>query len=191
MRKIDEYSVKNFASQYRQIGVGYMNRREFINELKVELENDLDRAEVHSQVEFYQAYIDDEVKKGRHEQDVVDELGDPFAIARTVVDTLESEKSRTETGGRTGQREAANQSGNNHGYNQQGNNQGYQDPSRRTVQFGTSSRWGCWLYLIIFILILFVVGSLLGAIASVLMPILIPVILVLLAINLWKNFSGR
>ncbi len=173
-----------------------MNRREFINELKVELENDLDRAEVHSQVEFYQTYIDDEVRKGRHEQDVVDELGDPFAIARTVVDTLEREKSRAETSGRTGQREAANQGGNNQGYsqqgyNQQGNNQGYQDPSRRTVQFGTSSRLGCWLYLIIFILILFVVASLLGAIASVLMPILIPVILVLLAINLWKNFSGR
>lgn len=43
-----------------------------------------------SNLEYYETYIRDEVRKGRSESDVLGELGDPRLIARTIFDSQEA-----------------------------------------------------------------------------------------------------
>ena len=66
-----------------------MTRREFIDKLKAALEQDLSPGEVQEQVTFYNDYIRDEVRKGRTEEAVTAELGDPWAIARNIISAAE------------------------------------------------------------------------------------------------------
>ena len=56
-----------------------MTGSEFIEKLKKALENDLSEAQVREQTAFYSSYIREEVRKGRSEEEVTGELGDPWA----------------------------------------------------------------------------------------------------------------
>lgn len=62
-----------------------MNRREFLSQLKSALENKLSAEEIKKNVDYYDAYIDDEVRKGQAEEQVISSLGDPWAIAKTIL----------------------------------------------------------------------------------------------------------
>jgi hypothetical protein len=42
-------------------------------------------------LKYYNDYIEGEVKKGRSEQEVINELGDPWALAKTIIDMQESQ----------------------------------------------------------------------------------------------------
>jgi len=61
-----------------------MKKHEFISELKEALEHNLDSQTIKEHVDYYEEYIRGEVKNGRSEEDVVNELGDPWAIAKTI-----------------------------------------------------------------------------------------------------------
>ncbi len=61
-----------------------MKKHEFISELKEALEHNLDEQKIREHVAYYEDYIQKEVKGGRPEEEVVDELGDPWAIAKTI-----------------------------------------------------------------------------------------------------------
>ena len=67
-----------------------MTKKEFLIRLKRALGNDLSGAVVQENVEYYSSYIDDEIGKGRSEAEVTAELGDPWAIAKTIVDSVEN-----------------------------------------------------------------------------------------------------
>ena len=54
--------------------------------------NDLDRATVQENVNYYDGYISDEVTKGKTEEEVTAELGDPWVIAQTVIDAEEAKR---------------------------------------------------------------------------------------------------
>lgn len=61
-----------------------MIKHEFISELKEALEHNMSEQKIKEHVEYYEDYIRTEVKNGRLEEDVVNELGDPWAIAKTI-----------------------------------------------------------------------------------------------------------
>ena len=62
-----------------------MNRSEFLNKLREALENDLNAQAVQENIEYYDSYIRSEIKNGRTEQEILDMLGDPWVIARTII----------------------------------------------------------------------------------------------------------
>ncbi|MCH4039639.1 MAG: DUF1700 domain-containing protein [Lachnospiraceae bacterium] len=70
-----------------------MTRQEFIGALGQKLAEALPEAEVLSQVQYYQGYIDGELHRGRTEQEIFDELGDPILIARNIIDSPRPEES--------------------------------------------------------------------------------------------------
>lgn len=70
-----------------------MTRQEFISALGQKLAEALPEAEVLSQVQYYQGYIDGELHRGRTEQEIFDELGDPILIARNIIDSPRPEGS--------------------------------------------------------------------------------------------------
>ena len=64
-----------------------MNRQEFIEILGGKLGEELPQADVLSQTQYYQGYIDGEMRKGKTEEEVLEELGDPLLIARNILES--------------------------------------------------------------------------------------------------------
>lgn len=61
-----------------------MNREEFLKILKESLTMSLEKDAINEQLDYYDKYISDEINKGRSGKDVIEELGDPRLIAKTI-----------------------------------------------------------------------------------------------------------
>lgn len=64
-----------------------MNREEFIDTLRRALYGKIDDYALADHVRYYEGYISQEIVKGRSEEEVLAELGDPRLIARTILET--------------------------------------------------------------------------------------------------------
>ncbi len=64
-----------------------MNRQEFLNRLQAALNGEISPQAVQTNLRYYRDYISSEIAKGRSEREVMEELGDPRLIAKTIIDT--------------------------------------------------------------------------------------------------------
>ena len=64
-----------------------MDKREFLEILKGQLSGQMPEERVDGHVRYYRDYIEDAVRRGKSEDVVIGELGDPRLIAKTLVDT--------------------------------------------------------------------------------------------------------
>lgn len=64
-----------------------MSKTEFLDILYNQLSGQMPEGSVAAHVQYYRNYIEDEQQKGRTETDILNELGDPHLIARTLLDT--------------------------------------------------------------------------------------------------------
>ena len=76
-----------------------MKQQEFLAQLKIALENELNEQGVKENLEFYRSYIQGEIQKGIPEEEVIAQLGDPWAIAKTVILTekIEDQESTSDS----------------------------------------------------------------------------------------------
>lgn len=65
-----------------------MTKQDFLASLRSHLNGRIDAYEVESNVDYYSTYIEGELAKGRSEEDIMDELGQPALIARTLIDSV-------------------------------------------------------------------------------------------------------
>lgn len=70
-----------------------MDKKNFIETLRRALYGKTDHTSLEEHIRYYETYIDQEMSKGRTEKEVLDELGDPRLIARTILETA-GQKSR-------------------------------------------------------------------------------------------------
>ena len=63
-----------------------MNREEFLQGLRSALSSEVPPEVVRDNLQYYQEYIRTEMEKGRSEREIMDELGSPRLIARTIID---------------------------------------------------------------------------------------------------------
>lgn len=63
-----------------------MDRTEFTERLQRALAGRLSSSQVAEHVRYYQEYIDAEVRKGRSESEVMEQLGDPRLLARSIIE---------------------------------------------------------------------------------------------------------
>ena len=64
-----------------------MTKYEFLNDLKASLIGNVSGQIINENMQYYDEYIAGEVRKGKTEAEVLNELGDPRLIARTIIDT--------------------------------------------------------------------------------------------------------
>ncbi len=62
-----------------------MNKQEFLNKLLEALLENMDRRSAQKHMDYYDIYISSEVKKGKSEQEVVEALGNPRLIVKSIV----------------------------------------------------------------------------------------------------------
>ena len=63
-----------------------MDKQEFITLLAETLSGEVPADVIQENLNYYRQYLSDEIAKGRNEQDVLNELGDPRLIAKTIID---------------------------------------------------------------------------------------------------------
>lgn len=126
--------------------------------MEQKLTGELDEHTVGKTLRYYSEYIDSEMRKGKTEQEVLEDLGSPLLIARTILDTQ--------------------------GNGTANFSQTRLEGEAKEEEKGTEShRWNKWLFLLCLLAVLF----LLFTILRVLLPILLPVLLVLFVISLFKK----
>lgn len=68
-----------------------MNRTEFLTILRNQLAGQMQEGKAEAHIRYYEDYIQSQVRKGRTEEDVLGELGDPRLIAKTLIETEDSQ----------------------------------------------------------------------------------------------------
>ncbi|MGN0403829.1 MAG: DUF1700 domain-containing protein [Bariatricus sp.] len=154
-----------------------MNRSEFLEKLREALNQNVSPQVVQENVEYYGRYIDDERRKGRSEQEIMEELGDPWVIAQTIIDSEE-----TKNGG-----EYIYESNSSYG---SGNE--YRSTDRQTNQvkiFRFDAWWKKLLLALVVIGVICIVVSIITGLVSLIAPIVIPILIIVLLIRLIKGLK--
>lgn len=148
-----------------------MSKQEFLEKLRQALTGRVAPSVVAENIKYYEDYINVEVRKGRSEKEVLDQLGDPRLIARTIAET--SEGSRSAEGGR----------GSSGGHYERPAGE-TTDPLRRRV------RVPGWVVLILLLVIVVVVLSFVFSVVTALLPIVLPILGVLFLVKLFRDWMN-
>lgn len=65
---------------------GSMDKTEFIEKLQRALAGGLNSSQVAENVSYYQEYIDSQIRKGHSEAEVMEQLGDPRLLAKSIIE---------------------------------------------------------------------------------------------------------
>ena len=154
-----------------------MTKREFLESLRLALNGRVTSGQLTENLDYYEDYINTEIRKGRQETEVLEQLGDPRLIARTIV----------QTGG--GSRRAA-QYGESEAWYGESAGDGYQsdgqyEGGRPARRFG---RIPPWVWLILALLVVVLILSVIFSVISALLPILLPILVVLFLVKVFRDW---
>lgn len=82
-----------------------MNRTEFMNKLRMALSGSLPYTLVEENIKYYEDYMDMELSKGKSEEEILEQLGDPRLIAKTIIEANKAEDSSVSYKEYTGEEE--------------------------------------------------------------------------------------
>ena len=150
-----------------------MRKEEFLQTLRRALTGDVPPGVVEENIRYYDGYISEEVRKGRSEEEVIKEIGDPRLIARTIEDT-------TDGGGNVYQSGA---------YEYGENGGGYGESS-----YGGSFRvfrldkwyWKLLLALIV-VGVIYLVITIIGGLFSLIAPFIGPLLVIWLLVSIFRK----
>lgn len=145
-----------------------MTKREFLDKMREALSNDLAEPAVRENIEYYDVYMTDEIERGRSEEELVEEIGDPWMIARTIIDISEPEDMKL-----------------NYVYEEEGQSyNGRQDSYAGQTGFFVRGGWKLVVALLGLIGVLLALVAVVGGIISLVAPILVPVLIIMFVIRL-------
>lgn len=153
-----------------------MRKQEFLDTLRRALTGDVPPGVVEEHIRYYDRYITEEVGKGRTEEEVIGEIGDPRLIARTIEDTTDG------AGG------TVCESGRDYGYdrNQTREEELYGDTSPFHIIRLDKWYWKLLLALIVFGIIYLVI-MIVGGIFALLAPLVLPLLVIWLIITIFRG----
>jgi hypothetical protein len=162
-----------------------MNKEEFLQKLQDTLSSEVPPEIVRENLQYYSRYIRDERQKGRTEAEIMEELGDPRMIARTIIDT-------TPGGGGNFEEYTGSFGFGDWGYTSR------QDSSTDAGSYesGTNQQTGSfhvydlnkWYYKVLAIVILIAIMTVIIAIVSGILSLLIPLLPVILVVMILMWF---
>lgn len=146
-----------------------MSKEEFLRILRIKISGSMAPQEVESQIDYYSAYIDGEIMKGKTEAEVIEELGDPTLIAKTL--TAAMKRSSEEIVGEENYN-------NSNAYGNDYSDEMDEGPQSKARVFKASGA-GCIIAFIVVLLIIFLLIFLIIKFSFTIIGFLWPVILVL------------
>lgn len=155
-----------------------MTKREFLNTLRSQLQGELSAAQIDGHVHYYEEYINEEMASGKTESEVMEELGSPVFIAKTLLSTSDGSMQQ-DTDTYYGSRQDDYQDQENSSYF-----------GRKVHTWNISPFVAKWVIPIVLVLILVLVLSLLGTVAMIVARFFVPILLVVLVIAIFKSHNG-
>ncbi len=144
-----------------------MYHNKFLSSLREALEGNMSEQAIKDNIQYYKTYIEDEVKKGRTEKEVIEELGDPWIIAKTLIESPGGEQTYEST--------------------VEDNVNRYEEQQNKVHIFGLDTWWKKLLLILIVLGFGFLIGTLLVGVVRLVLPILIPFLAVMFLIKLFKK----
>lgn len=152
-----------------------MTKQEFISRLRAALNGNVSPGVVTENINYYEDYINTEIRKGKPEAEVLMALGDPRLIAKTII----------ETNGQTG------------GYGQGAG--GYQESweysgqgaARENLQGGEKKHTlhvPGWVWTLLVVLVLVGILGIFFSVVSFLLPIILPIAVVIFLVKLFRDW---
>lgn len=166
-----------------------MNKQDFIDRLRMALNGRVSPGLVMDNVNYYEDYINTEIRKGRTEEEVLESLGDPRLIARTIIQTNGGDNRsgyRNTVYGNGEYREAAGSTV-HHSYNGDGDGNGEYGTDRSKIA-DVLAKLPVWVWIILGILVVVLVISAVFSVLSFLAPVLIPILVVLFLVKLFRDW---
>lgn len=149
-----------------------MDKEDFITSLQRALSSGLPGGQVAENVRYYREYIDSEIRRGRTEEGVLAELGDPRLLARSIIDA-NKRAGMTYGSNREYDEEVANDASEDDGYDRT-------DRVRRIVLPG-------WLIMILIVLIAMLAICLVSSLLYFLAPVIMGGVIVMLIIRFFQG----
>lgn len=167
-----------------------MKKQEFLDKLKAALEGELSHLEITYQLEYYNGYINEEIKKGVPEESVIDALGDPRLIAKTIIDTKNTSGIRYEDYHYEDNDGKQNNYGNGKAASK-GFHATYDEQEGWDVRYG-NLKLNTWYFkligMILLITLVVTILSVIGQVIAFVIPILIPVVIIFIIFGI---INGR
>ena len=146
-----------------------MTREDFINELRSALSGEVSQLDLNENINYYEQYFNEQERSGRTTEDILEELGNPRLIARTIIDT----NART-TNDADYNQEREEEEDHIH-FNVNG--QDYHKSIR-------NAKLAIWMIIIIVVLVIVAIVAIVANVIGFLAPVLVPLLLIALAIRL-------
>lgn len=147
-----------------------MNRYEFVEELRKALSGSLSANEIDGHARYYEEYIDMQIRKGKMEEEVLQELGNPRLLAKSMIDVSESKMGNNEDG-------MADFTKNN-----QENEEGFSYNKMKLKS---------WFIVSFIIVILLIVFGLIFSVIAILLKFFFPLILLILVVKMISKINKR
>lgn len=149
-----------------------MNKEDFIEQLRQSLYGEVDSEIITENVIYYRGYIEEQMHAGRSEQQVLEELGNPAFIAKSIIDANENKNTSYTTS--------------------QEQQTYYNDPypemeweeRKRELKHGATNL----LYWIGGIVLVIIILLLVAAVASVFLPIVFIIVAIVVVKRLFDEF---
>jgi len=146
-----------------------MNRYEFIEKLRAALTGKTTQSVINENIRYYEEYLDAEIRKGKSEETVIAQLGDPRLLAKTII----------EAGKRAGQ--------NAYSFQTVDDVVDFtkEEAGSKTIHInGKTYKLPVWAAALVLVLTVVVIVTVIGAVLSVVLPIVLPLLLLVMAVQI-------
>ena len=150
-----------------------MDRTEFIDKLQRALAGGLKSGQVAENVSYYQEYIDSEMRKGRSEAEVLEQLGDPRLLAKSIIEA---------------NKRAGASYGSNREYDEEVAEDVQETKRSRMTSDGRIVMLPGWLVMLIITVIVILIIGVVTSLLTFFAPVIIVGLVILLVVKL---FQGR
>lgn len=149
-----------------------MDRTEFIEKLQRALAGGLDSGQVADHVRYYQEYIDSEIRKGRSESEVMEQLGDPRLLAKSIIEA---------------NKRAGTSFGSNREYDEEVASDGQETNRGRDISGGRTVMLPGWLVLLIITVVIVLIIGAVTALLTYFLPVILVGLVVLLVVKVFQS----
>lgn len=160
-----------------------MSKYEFLNILREALEGEVTQAEIDENLLYYNNYIEEEVRKGKRESEVLQQLGEPRLIAKTIIEAYSSsaKTSRTYTYSNENENNSEKKA------KKRGLHAAYDEQDGWDIRFGRF-KINTWYGKMLLIILLIIIICIIGQIAMAILPIVFPIIVIFFLVS---YFTGN
>lgn len=166
-----------------------MDKQDFIDRLRAALNGKVTPGQVIENVNYYEEYINTQIRKGRTEEEVLADLGDPRLIAKSIVTANGTDDYVTDTayGAESSYGSNAGQQGNQGTFYYQNTKRNGYD-SDGFYEHSRSSRLPKWIWVLFSVLIVLLIIGMIFSVLSFLAPIIIPILVVMFFVKLFRDW---